>query len=161
VEFNACGHLPDSGAVPVPTEKIGKVYAPVLYAVGREKVREYAAAVGESDPLYLDVDAARAAGHADLLAPPMFVVVYCSSAFMTALFDPELEIDFAHLVHGAQEFRWETIVVAGDEITTTLTVKDIAERAGLGFYTFETSSVNQRGERTCVGTWSTIIRGEE
>jgi acyl dehydratase len=147
--------------VAVPSEKIGKLYAPVVYAVGREKVREYAAAVGESNPLYYDLEVARAAGHADLPAPPMFVVVYCSSAFMTALFDPELEIDFAHLVHGAQAFEWQQPVVAGDEITTTLSVKDISERAGLGFYTFESVSVNQHGKSTCVGTWSTIVRGEE
>jgi acyl dehydratase len=145
----------------LPSEKIGKIYAPVVYAVGREKVREYAAAVGESNPLHHDLEAARAAGYPDVLAPPMFVVVYCSSAFMTALFDPELQIDFAHLVHGAQEYRWEQPVLAGDEITTTLSVKDISERSGLGFYTFETVSVNQRGESTCTGTWSTIIRGEE
>jgi acyl dehydratase len=145
----------------VPTDRIGKVYPPSTYAVGREKVREYAAAVGESNPLHLDLDAARAAGYADLLAPPMFVVVYSSGPFMTALFDPELEIDFAHLVHGSQQFRWEQPVVAGDEVTTTLTVKDISERAGLRFDTFETVSVNQRGETTCTGTWSTIIRGEQ
>jgi acyl dehydratase len=153
--------MPDSRVVPVPSDKIGKAYAPVTYAVGREKVREYAAAVGESNPLYYDLDAARAAGYADLLAPPMFVVVYSSGPFMTALFDPELEIDFAHLVHGAQRFRWEQPVVAGDEITTTLTVTDISQRAGLRFDSFETTSLNQRGETTCVGTWSTIIRGEE
>ncbi|MGH2835578.1 MAG: FAS1-like dehydratase domain-containing protein [Solirubrobacteraceae bacterium] len=146
--------------MPVPTDRIGKSYPPVLYAVGREKVREYAAAVGESNPLYYNLDAARAAGHADVLAPPMFVVVYCGGAFMTALFDPELEIDFAHLVHGSQQYRWGQPVVAGDEITTTLTVKDISQRAGLRFDSFETSSVNQRGQTTCVGTWSTIIRGE-
>jgi acyl dehydratase len=147
--------------VPVPSDKIGKVYAPAVYAVGREKVREYAAAVGERSPLHHELEAARAAGYADLLAPPMFVVVYCSRPFMTALFDPELEIDFAHLVHGAQQFRWEQAVVAGDEITTTLTVKDISERAGLRFDTFATISLNQRGETTATGTWSTIIRGQE
>ncbi len=144
-----------------PTDRIGKAYAPVVYAVGREKVREYAAAVGESNPLYFDVEAARSAGYGDVVAPPMFVVVYCSSAFLAALFDPELEIDFSRLVHGGQEFRWEQPVVAGDEITTTLTVKGIAERAGLRFDTFESISVNQRDETTCVGTWSTIVRGEE
>lgn len=147
--------------MPVPVERIGKTYPPVAYAVGREKVREYAAAVGDGNPLHHDLEMARAGGYGDLLAPPMFVVVYCSSAFMTALFDPELEIDFARLVHGAQAFRWEQPVVAGDEVTTTLTVKDISERAGLRFDTFETVSVNQRGEQTCVGTWSTIVRGEE
>ena len=145
----------------MPADKIGKSYPPVVYAVGREKVREYAAAVGETSPLYFDLEAARAAGYGDVLAPPMFVAVYCSGAFMTALFDPELEIDFARLVHGGQEFRWQQRVVAGDEITTTLRVTDIAERAGLRFDTFETTSVNQHGQTTCVGTWSTIIRGEE
>jgi acyl dehydratase len=153
--------VPDFGAVPVPVDKIGKRYAPVTYAVGREKVREYAHSVGETEPLYLDLEAARAAGYADLLAPPMFVVVYASAPFIAALFDPELEIDFARLVHGAQEFRWEEPVVAGDEVTTTLTVKQISERAGLRFYTFETVSVNGRGATTCLGTWSTIVRGEE
>ena len=147
--------------MPVPADKIGKVYEPVLYAVGREKVREYADAVGDANPLHHDLDAARAAGYADLLAPPMFAVVYCSPSFLAALFDPELEIDFARLVHGAQQLRWEQPVVAGDEISTTLTVASIAERAGLRLDTFETVSVNQRGETTCVGTWSTIIRGEE
>ena len=45
----------------------------MTYAVGREKIREYALAVGETNPLHLDLEAARAAGHADLVAPPMFV----------------------------------------------------------------------------------------
>ena len=145
----------------IPTDKIGKRFAPELYAVGREKIREYAEAVGETNFLYLDVDAARAAGYADVVAPPMFVVVYTGRALLPALFDPELEIDFAHLVHGAQQFRWQTLVVAGDEVNTTLEFKDVSERAGLKFYVFESVSVNQRGEMTCTGTWTNIVRSEE
>lgn len=148
-------------AVFLPLDHIGKQYPSVMYAVGREKVREYASAVGETNRLHHDVGHARMAGYADVLAPAMFVVVYAGPVFMQALFDPDLEIDFAHLVHGAQEFRWEQPVVAGDEIETTLTVEDISERAGLRFDRFRTTSVNQRGERTCVGIWSTIIRGED
>ncbi len=144
----------------VPSEKIGKRYSPTTYAVGREKIREYAAAVGYEHPLHHDLEAARAAGYADLLAPPMFVVVYCAAAFQAALFDPELQIDFAHLVHAGQAFSWQEPVVAGDEVTTTLTVTAISERAGLRFDSFETVSVNQRGQRTARGTWSTIVRGE-
>ena len=64
--------------MPVNTQAIGKTYEPVLYAVGREKIREYARAVGESNPVHLDLDAARQAGYRDLVAPPMFVVVYSS-----------------------------------------------------------------------------------
>ena len=145
--------------MPVPTAKIGATYPPDLYAVGREKIREYAAAVGEADPLHHDLEAARAAGYPDLVAPPMFAVVYGGRAVIPALFDPELQINFSMLVHGAQEFRWDGLVLAGDELSTTARVADISEKGGLAFYVFESVSVNQRGETVCVGTWTNIIRG--
>ena len=131
----------------------------VTYAVGREKVREYAYAVGESDPRCLDPEAARAAGFADVVAPPMFAAVYCSGAIGPAILDPEVGIDFARMVHGAQSFTWHEPVVAGDEITTTATVKDISERGGMGFYVFESASQNQRDETVCTATWTNIVRG--
>jgi acyl dehydratase len=127
--------------------------------VGREKIREYALAVGESDPLHLDVAAARAAGHADVVAPPMFCVVYTAPAMGPAMLDPEVGIDFARMVHGGQEFAWDRVVTAGDEITTTVTVSSIEHRAGMGFYVFESVSTDQEGRRTCVGTWTNIVRG--
>jgi acyl dehydratase len=144
--------------VPVKADAVGKTYPPVTYAVGREKIREYARAVGESEPLHLDLDAARAAGHADLVAPPMFATVYTSEAISRALFDPELAIDFAHLLHAGQEFVWGPLVAAGDEIDTETEVKDVSERGGLAFYVFETRSTNQRGELVCTGTWSNAVR---
>src|SRR2546423_2048080 len=110
------------------TEVIGKTYEPTQYAVGREKIREYAAAVGETNPLYFDVEAARAAGYADVVAPPMFAVVFASRSVAPALFDPEVGMNFAMMVHGGQEFVWGPLVVAGDEISTTTTVKDISDR---------------------------------
>jgi len=141
------------------TETIGKSYTPVTYAVGREKIREYAAAVGETDPLHLDLAAARAAGYADLVAPPMFAVVYSSPAVTVAMFDPELGVDFARVVHGAQELVWGPLVIAGDEVMTTVTVKNLSERGGMTFYVFEAESENQRGETVCTGTWTIIVRG--
>ena len=142
----------------VNAEAIGKTYEPTTYAVGREKIIEYALATGETNPLHLDVAAARAAGHPDVVAPPMFAVVYQRHSVVEALFDPELEIDFAHLVHGEQEFRWERLAVAGDELTTRLTVSDISERMGMGFFAFATESVNGRGETVCTGLWTNIVR---
>src|ERR671937_856257 len=132
--------------MPVRTEAIGKEYPAAIYAVGREKVREYAAAVGETNPIHFEPEAARAAGYADVVAPPMFAVVYSAPAMRPAIFDPEVGIDFAAMVHGGQEFVWGAPVVAGDEITTTARVADISEREGMGFYVFETTSRNQRGE---------------
>lgn len=145
--------------MPVSTAAVGKRFPPAVYAVGREKVREYAQAVGETDPLHLDVEAARAAGFDDVVAPPMFAVVYSAAAIGPALFDREVGIDFARMVHGAQEFRWGPLVVAGDEITTSVDVADIAERDDKAFFTFTSTSTNQRGEVVCVGTWTNIVRG--
>ncbi len=145
----------------VKTEAIGKTYPAVTYAVGREKIREYASAVGETNALYFDVDAAREAGHADVVAPPMFAVVYAGRAITPALFDPEVGIDFAHMLHAGQEFEWGPLVVAGDEITTTTTVAEITERGGMGSYVFQTDSRNQRDEIVCTGIWRQLVRGAE
>ena len=145
--------------MPVNTQAVGRTYAPTLYAAGREKIKEYARAVGETNPVHLDEQAARAAGYADVVAPPMFTVVYSSPALGPAIFDPDIEINFAMMVHGGQEFEWGPPVVAGDEITTTVSVKDISEGAGLGYYAFESISTNQRGEQVCRGVWTQIVRG--
>jgi len=142
----------------VNTDAIGKTYPPVAYAVGREKVREFASAVGEEGPLHHDPDAARAAGYADVVAPPMFAVVYSSRAMTPALFDPDVGIDFARMVHGGQEFVWGPPVVAGDEVVTEVEVKDIADRGGLQFFVFESRSTNQDGETVCTGTWTNVVR---
>lgn len=144
----------------VNTDAIGKTFAPAIYAVGREKIREYARAVGETNPIHLDVEAARAEGYDDVVAPPMFAVVYSLPAVWPALFDEEIGIDFGRLVHGGQEFEWGPLVVAGDEITTTASLKDVSERRGNGFFVFESISVNARGETVCTGLWSNIVRGD-
>jgi acyl dehydratase len=143
----------------ISTAAVGKTYPPVTYAVGREKIREYALAVGETNPLHHDVEHARENGYKDVVAPPMFCVVYCGPALGPAMFDPEVGIDFARLLHSGQEFRWGPLVQAGDEVATTLTVKEISARGEMGFYTFESVSANQDGDTVCVGTWSNIVRG--
>ncbi len=143
----------------IETAAVGTTYPPTTYAVGREKIREYASAVGETNPLHLDPEAARTAGYADVVAPPMFAVVYSSPAVAAAIFAPEVGLDFARMVHGAQEFAWDAPVVAGDEITTEASVQDISERGEMAFYVFETRSRNQHGETVCTGTWTNIVRG--
>jgi acyl dehydratase len=145
--------------VPVNTSAIGKSYPPVTYAVGREKIREYAAAVGETNPLHLDVEAARAAGYADVVAPPMFAVVYQSRSVMPGIFDPDVGIDFAMMVHSGQDFRWERVVVAGEELTSTTSVSNIEEKGGMGFYDFEVVTTDGGGETVCTGIWKMIVRG--
>ena len=107
--------------MPVNDRAVGKEYPPVSYEVGREKIREYANAVGEENPVHHDPEAARAAGFRNVVAPPMFCVVYSAPAVGPAIVDPEVGINLAAMVHGGQEFVWGEPVCAGDEITTTAT----------------------------------------
>jgi acyl dehydratase len=145
--------------MPVKTEAIGKTYDPVMYTVGREKIREYASAIGAENPVHFDADAAKAAGFHDIVAPPMFCVVYSSRSVGPAVVDPEVGINFATMVHGGQVFEWGEPVCAGDEITTITKVTEIYEKGGKGFYVFESVSSNQDGDETVRGTWTNIVRG--
>ncbi len=63
------------------------------------------------------------------------------------------------MVHGGQEFKWGPLVVAGDEITTAVTLKEATARESMSFYVFESVSTNQDGDTVCVGTWTYIVRG--
>ena len=93
------------------------------------------------------------------VTPDRFLTVRYAGA--SGDFNPiHIDEDFARMVHGAQEFAWGPLVVAGDEITTECELVDASQRGGMGFFTFETRSVNQDGERVCTGTWTNIVRGE-
>jgi len=143
----------------VKTEAIGRSYPAVESEVGKEKIREYARAVGEENPVYFDRAAAKEAGFRDVVAPPMFAVVYSWGSVALPAVDPEVDLNFAMLVHGGQEFAWSEPVCSGDVISTVASVNDISEKGGMGFYVFETVSTNQDGQEVVRGTWTNIVRG--
>ncbi|MCW2987304.1 MAG: MaoC family dehydratase [Solirubrobacterales bacterium] len=145
--------------MPIKTDAIGKEWPGATYQVGREKIREYANAMGIENPVHFDVEAARAAGFRDVVAPPMFAVVYSGPAMGPVMFDPEVGMNFATMVHGGQTFEWGEPACSGDEITTTAKCISIDEKLGNGFYVFETTSVNGAGAEVVRGTWTNIVRG--
>ena len=140
-------------------ENVGKTWTGFTYEVGLEKIREYANAVGQAEPVHHDREAARQAGFRDVVAPPMFAVVYSAPALGPAILDPDVGINFAAMVHGGQEFVWGEPVCAGDEITTRAKVQEIYEKDGKGFYVFESVSTNQDGDEVVRATWTNIVRG--
>ena len=145
--------------MPVRTDAIGKQWDPVTYEVGAEKVREFANAIGAENPVHHDHEAAKSAGFRDLVAPPMFCVVYSARAMAPAILDPEIDINLATMLHGSQEFVWDEPVCDGDLVSTTAACGEIYEKDGKGFYVFETISTNQDGVQTVKGTWTNIVRG--
>ena len=143
----------------VNKDLIGKRWPAVEYEVGREKIREYANAVGETNPIHHDPEAASQAGFRGVVAPPMFCVVYSTPAVGPAMVDPELGINLAAMVHGSQVFEWGEPVCAGDQVTTEARLAELDEKTGMTFYVFESESVNQDGRPTVKGTWTNIVRG--
>jgi acyl dehydratase len=137
----------------------GRRYPPFTYEVGLEKIREYANAIGTPEAVHRDRGAARAAGFRDVVAPPMFAVVYSTGAVAPGVLDPELGIDLGRMLHGSQEFVWGEPVCAGDVIETTATLEDLYEKDGREFYVFESRSKNQEGAEVVRGTWTNIVRG--
>ncbi len=145
--------------MPVKTDAVGKQWAATTYEVGAEKIREFADAVGAENPVHREHEAAKAAGFRDLVAPPMFCVVYSARAMGPAILDPEVGLNLAAMLHASQEFEWDEPVCDGDVIETAAACREIYERNGMGFYVFETISTNQDGWQTVKGTWTNIVRG--
>jgi acyl dehydratase len=140
-------------------ENVGKTWTGFTYEVGLEKIREYANAVGEGGAVHHSREAAQDAGFRDVVAPPMFVVVYSAGAMGPAIFDPDVGMDFARMLHGSQEFVWGEPVCAGDSIVTDVEWKDLSERDDKKFFVFESVSRNQDGAEVARGTWTNIVRG--
>ncbi|CAM5307102.1 MaoC family dehydratase N-terminal domain-containing protein [Streptomyces sp. ID03-2B] len=110
---------------------VGRTYPPTpAYEVGREKIREFAEAVGDPHPAYVDVEAARALGHADVIAPPTFVFSITFRAAGVVVQDPQLGLDYSRVVHGDQKFSYVRPVRAGDRLTVTSTIEAIKSLAG-------------------------------
>ena len=131
------------------------------YLVGREKVREFARAVFATAPLHHDPEAARAAGFADVVAPPTFPIVIAEATLQQLLAEPDAGIDFSRVVHGDQRFTYSRPIVAGDELTATLRVTSIKTLGGNSMVTSESSMVDARGEHVVTSVSTLVIRGED
>ena len=128
----------------------GRDLGTMTFPVDRSKVREFARALGDPDPVYTDVDAARAAGFTDIPVPPTFVV---SSAHwreednMVAT----LGLDLRRVLHGECGWEYHGPVVVGDQLTARRRVSGVNRREGrrggtMTMVTIETDFVNQREE---------------
>ena len=137
----------------------GKTYDPVTYEVGREKIREFATAVGETGAIYHDPEAARGAGFAEQVAPLTFPTVVHVKSGPQVVMDPELGLNYALVVHGTQEFEYRRPIVAGDVLTATPRIAEIVAKGPHEFLTIETSVTDPQGEEVAVARATLISRG--
>jgi acyl dehydratase len=113
---------------------IGRTYPPSpVYGVSRAKIREFAEAIGDDNPLYLDPAAAQAAGFPDVITPPTFLTIINLAAINVVIEDPDLGLDYGRMVQGDQTFTYHRQVHAGDELHVVVHIEDIMFRAGNDF----------------------------
>lgn len=112
--------------MPLNAAFVGKAYPSMPpYLVGREHIRDFATAIGDHNPAFHNVDAARELGYPDLIAPPTFAFSLTMKAMAMAMFDPDLGLEYGLVVHGEQRFDYERPIHAGDELTVSCVIAEI------------------------------------
>jgi len=148
--------------MPLDPSFVGRSWPPSApYIVGREKIREFATAIGATDAEYHDPEAARALGYPDVVAPPTFPIVVTMAANSQIMRDPGLGMDYTRVVHGDQKFSYVRPVVAGDTLVCVSTVEEITQRGGHDFITTRADVATEDGEPLLTAWMKLVQRGEE
>nr|BFD83272.1 MaoC family dehydratase N-terminal domain-containing protein [Streptomyces sp. Xyl84] len=141
---------------------VGRSYPPTApYEVGREKIREFAQAVGDANPAYTDPEAARALGHPDVIAPPTFVFLITYRAAGEVVQDPRLGLDYSRVVHGDQKFAYKRPVRAGDRLTVTSTIEAVKTMAGSDILDIRGEVHDAAGEHVVTAWMKLVARAAE
>ncbi len=129
------------------------------YEVSREKLREFANAIGDPNPVYRSKAAAQEAGFPDVIAPPTFAIVISMASSSKVLADPALNVNYAMVVHGEQKFTYTRPLRAGDVVTAQSTITSIREVGSLSMMTTTTQISTVDGELVCTAHSTIVERG--
>ncbi|GAA0442295.1 MaoC family dehydratase N-terminal domain-containing protein [Streptomyces olivaceiscleroticus] len=141
---------------------VGRTYPPTApYEVGREKIREFAEAIGDANPVYTDTEAAKALGHPDVIAPPTFVFAITFQAAGQVVEDPQLGLDYSRVVHGDQKFSYTRPVRAGDRLTVTSTIETIKSLAGNDILDVRGEVYDEAGEHVVTAVTKLVARAAD
>lgn len=134
---------------------------PEPYLVGREHVREFARAVFATNPIHTDLEAARNAGYADLVAPSTFTAVLQDRGLQLLLADPMVTFELKNVVHGDQKYEFARPVLAGDQLTTALEVTRVIARGRVNMIQATTEIRDINGEIVVTSVATLVIGTEE
>lgn len=139
---------------------IGRSFAPLTTQVEAGRLRAFARATAQRDPVYWDREAAQAAGYRDIPAPLTFVFTLDLERDDPFYFINEMQIELAHVLHGEQAFTYGAPICAGDQVTLISKVLDIYDKKGgaMDFVILETSAQNQQGEDLGSMTRTIVVR---
>ncbi len=151
--------------MPVDAERVGTVVAgPSQYEVGREVLRDFAEATAVGTPVHpahVDRAAARALGHADVVASPTFAAVVAQRAEADFVLDPSSGVNFSRVVHGEQRIAHERPILAGDVLSTTVVLESARAMAGNELVTLRSTIVGDDGALVATATSLLVVRAPE
>jgi acyl dehydratase len=141
----------------VNTDAVGKTYSATVYEVGRQKVVEFAGAIGETNAIYLDRASALAAGYPEQVAPFTFPTVIMNISDQQLIADHTLGIDWERVVDGEEEISYERPIYVNDVLRATPTIVDMRSKGPLDFLTFRTDVVDATSEDAVCSVLATLI----
>ena len=155
--YRASRHGRISIVVEFDRSALGVESAPVSYDVEKGAIRKFAEAIGDDDPIYVDEQAARAAGFKTIVAPPTFLCTFRAQEL------PDLKLQYGRVrLNGGNEYEYYQPIYAGDTITLTAQYADVSERSGrtgsMVFVITELTFKNQHGEVVATGRNTGIMR---
>ena len=131
----------------IDKKHIGRTTAPQTVDVEKGRLKFFAKAIGETDPVYTNENASKTAGYAALPAPPTFA--FCLEMETNSLWDniAAMGVPVGKILHGSQSFKYCAPILAGDQITFVTKVSDIYDKKGgaLEFIVEDTTAKNQDG----------------
>ncbi|MDQ1732424.1 MAG: hypothetical protein QOK10_2583 [Pseudonocardiales bacterium] len=146
--------------MPLDQSFVGRIYPPSEpYEVGREKIREFADAIGDPNPAFHSREAAQTLGYADVIAPPTFPIAITMKAARAIVADPALGLDYTKVVHGEQSFSYTRPVRAGDVLQVTASVESIRSAAGNDLLTTRAEVTTVDGEHVVTAFSTLVARG--
>ncbi|MEV8638523.1 MaoC family dehydratase N-terminal domain-containing protein [Streptosporangium sp. NPDC051023] len=126
----------------------GRVYpATVPYLIGREKIREFAEAIGDTRD--------------EPTAPPTFAIALTLRAEVAVVSDPELGLDLTRLLHREQRFDHRRPIRDGDELTVTVTISEVGRVGETDMVTLSSDLRTVTGEHVCTTTSTLIAQGDD
>jgi acyl dehydratase len=145
--------------VPLNQALKGKEYQEVIFPVERDRVVQFADAIGEDNSIFRSPEEARAVGYPEQIAPPTFVTVMQIMTSGQVVLDPELGLNYALVVHGEQEYEWERPVRVGETLRATPRIADIYARGPNEFLVIEAEIVDEAGNRVAISRTTLLSRG--
>lgn len=146
----------------VDTSLAGKEYPPYAVTVERGKIKEFARAIGDLNPCYLDDRVGQASAWGDIIAPPTFAVTFRDETADTGRLLHELGTDISRVLHGEQELELCGQLRPGQTYLCRTRITDVYEKTGrsgpMAFVVRETAVTDRENEIVATLRHTTVIR---